>query len=157
MFRLISLFASAACLAAFVWFGLTVDLGDHTLFGHIRAISGTREAEQLVKGAKSKVTDLVGIEAAKHADRERERAKAGRGDMDDTKDPPGTAPAGPPQEELKAEDRAGMRKMIEAKKPVVRAPATKTPAARPASARPPAQGRVPPPSAGPNSRPPSKP
>jgi hypothetical protein len=153
VFRLISLFASAACLAAFVWFGLTVDLGEHTLFGHIRAISGTREAEQLVKGAKSKVTDLVGIEAAKHAERERERAK--HGGMDDTKDPPGTAPAGPPQEDLKAEDRAGMRKMIEAKKPVARAPATKPPATRPAPPK--GQGRVPPPSAGPNSRPPSKP
>lgn len=150
VFRLISFFASAACLAAFVWFGLTVDLGEHTLFGHIRAILGTREAEQLVKGAKSKVTDLVGIEAAKRAERDKSKTA-----IDDTKDPPGTAPAGPPQEELKDEDRQGMRKMIEAKKPAARAPAAKAPA-KPAPAKT-GQGRVPPPGAGPNSRPPSKP
>jgi hypothetical protein len=147
VFRLITFFASALCLAVFVWFGLTVDLGEHTLFGHIKAISGTPEAEKLVKGARSKVTDLVGIEAAKHAERERARLGGKTGDNAGDKAEPATAPAGPPQEELQAEDRQGLRKMIENKKAAARAPAGKSPA--------PAKGhRVPPPA---TRRPPSTP
>jgi hypothetical protein len=155
VFRLITFFASALCLAVFVWFGLTVDLGEHTLFGHIKAISDTPEAEKLVKGARSKVTDLVGIEAAKHAQRERARLgktgdQKGDGDGDgngaEPATAPPTAPAGPPQEELQAQDRQGLRKMIEDKKPAARAPAREAPA--------PAKGRVPPPT---SRRPPSTP
>ena len=164
VFRLITFFASAVGLAAFVWFGLTVDLGQRTLFGHIRAISSTPEAEQLVDGAKAKVTEVVGIEAARRAERERAR---GNGTAD--RDPPGTAPAGPPQEELNAEDRQGLRRMLEGKgagkgaikvdsQPVRQAIPGHNDKQRPAKAaapspRPPVKGRVPPPT----SRPPSQP
>jgi hypothetical protein len=68
MFRLLTFFVSAAALLAFVWFGLTVDLGERTLFGHLRAIGGSNEAQQLWTGTKDKVTDFVGIEAARRAE-----------------------------------------------------------------------------------------
>jgi hypothetical protein len=75
MFRLVTFFASAVGLLAFVWFGLTVDLGDRTLFGHLRAIGGSREAQDLWSGTKDKVTDFVGIEAAKRAEAAARQAK----------------------------------------------------------------------------------
>ena len=154
MFRLITFFASTICLAIVVWLGLTVDLGERTLFGHLRAISASKEAEQLWDGARSKVTEVVGIEAAKRAEREREKAggaKADRtkaGGADD--EGPGT---GPPQERVGEEDREGLRRIIDSKKP----PAGQARAAAPVKKPPPAPakaaGRVPPPA----SRPPSKP
>jgi hypothetical protein len=68
MFRLLTFFVSAAALLGFVWFGLTVDLGERTLFGHLRAIGGSDEAQELWSGTKDKVTDFVGIEAARRAE-----------------------------------------------------------------------------------------
>jgi hypothetical protein len=61
-------FVSVIGFAAVVWFGVTVELGQRTLFGHLRAIGGTAEAHQLWDGTKEKVTDFVGIEAARRAE-----------------------------------------------------------------------------------------
>ena len=77
VFRLLTFCFSAACLAAFVWFGLTVELGEHTLFGHMRAIGSTPEAKQLGEGIKTKVDDFVGIEAARRAAAEAARKAEG--------------------------------------------------------------------------------
>lgn len=136
VFRLITFFFSTACLAAFVWFGLTVDLGSRTLFGHIRAIGGSDEAQDLSKGIQAKVQDFVGIEAAKRAAAEAAR-KAAEG---------GGRPSGPPQDEHSDDDREGMRKLTD--KPVKVVGKPDKAAARPA---PKSQGRATPPSA----RPPS--
>ena len=78
MFRLLTFFVSILGFAALVWFGVTVDLGDRTLFGHLRAIGNSKEAQQLWDGTRGKVTDFVGIEAARRA----EAAKA-KGEPDD--------------------------------------------------------------------------
>jgi len=151
VFRLITFFASTVCLAVVVWLGLTVELGERTLFGHLRAISGSREAEQLLEGARTKVTEVVGIEAAKRAERLKAEAEKGKGkDRDGRSDePPGTAPAGPPQEEVGESDRQGLRRIIDSKKPPAGQARAVTPAKKPP---PPVKGRVPPPA----SRPPSK-
>ena len=58
MFKLIKVLVSLICLAAFVWWGMTVQLGDHTLFGHIAAIGSSKESKDLVRGTKEKVADL---------------------------------------------------------------------------------------------------
>jgi hypothetical protein len=151
VFRLLTFCFSAACLATFVWFGLTVDLGDHTLFGHIRAIGSTPEAKQLGEGIKTKVDDFVGIEAARRA--AAEAARKGEGKSPD-KSPEKTA--GPPQDDHSAADREGLRKVAKpAAKSAAGAPATNSvkksaPAARPAPARPattPRQGARPQPAA----------
>ncbi|HEY0706209.1 MAG TPA: hypothetical protein VGG33_05395 [Polyangia bacterium] len=60
MFRLLSFFVTILGFAAVVWFGVTVELGERTLFGHLRAIGGSNEAKQLWDGTRNKVTDLVG-------------------------------------------------------------------------------------------------
>jgi hypothetical protein len=52
-----------------LWWGLTVPLGQRTLFGHLSAIGQSRESQDLVKGTKEKVGDLkkriAGDEVAK--------------------------------------------------------------------------------------------
>jgi hypothetical protein len=58
VFKLVKLLVSLACLGAFVWWGLTVQLGAHTLFGHIAAIGSSKESKELVRGTKDKVADL---------------------------------------------------------------------------------------------------
>ena len=62
MFRLIRFLLSLAMLAAFVWFAVSVPLGKHTLWGHLKAIFSTREAKDLADGTKEeaqKVADKV--------------------------------------------------------------------------------------------------
>jgi hypothetical protein len=68
VFRLLSFFITILGFAAVVWFGVTVDLGDRTLFGHLRAIGGSDEAKQLWDGTRGKVTDLVGKDTIKGAE-----------------------------------------------------------------------------------------
>jgi hypothetical protein len=123
VFRLLTFCFSAACLATFVWFGLTVDLGEHTLFGHIRAIGSTPEAKELGAGIKTKVDDFVGIEAARRA--AAEAARKAEGKSPDEK-------AGPPQDEHSAADREGLRKVARPTNTVKKS----APAARPAPTRP---------------------
>jgi hypothetical protein len=116
--RLVTLVISVGCLAAFVWFGVTVELGDHTLFGHLRNIGQSKESQELWRGTKTKVNDVLGLEAARAA----ARAKAGKGAAPGEKPAPGqdgedrpaakTAPAGPPQEDLTPSDRDAMKKLI---------------------------------------------
>jgi hypothetical protein len=65
--RLISFGFSLACIAVFVWFGATVDLGDRTFFGHLRAIASSKESQALWDGIKERVRDFVGIDAAQEA------------------------------------------------------------------------------------------
>jgi hypothetical protein len=81
--RLMTFFISVVGFAAVVWFGVTVELGQRTLFGHLRAIGGSNEAQELWAGTKEKVTDFVGIEAARRA----EAAKAAFKDPDVVKRP----------------------------------------------------------------------
>jgi hypothetical protein len=58
VFKLIKLLIGTVALGVFVWWGLTVPLGDHTLFGHIAAIGNSKESQDLVRGTKQKVGDL---------------------------------------------------------------------------------------------------
>jgi len=58
VFKLIKLFIGVVGLGAFVWYGLTVPLGERTLFGHLTAIGASRESQELVRGTKQKVGDL---------------------------------------------------------------------------------------------------
>ena len=52
MFKLLKFLLTLACLGAFIWFGATVPLGKHTLFGHFRRIWHSEETQDLVKGVK---------------------------------------------------------------------------------------------------------
>lgn len=58
MFKLIKLFIGLLGLGAFAWLGLTIPLGQKTLFGHLSAIGQSKESQQLVEGTKQKVGDI---------------------------------------------------------------------------------------------------
>jgi hypothetical protein len=103
VFKLIKLFIGVVGLGAFVWWGLTVPIGDRTLFGHLSAIGQTRESQDLVRGTKQKVGDLkkriVGGEPVK-VDKAEKVAKAEK-------------PAAEPQEQLTKADRKEIRHFID--------------------------------------------
>lgn len=101
---LLKVFAFLGCLALGVWWAATVPLGERTLFGHLRAIGHTKESHDLVRGTKDKVADLKNRVASDGDKGGGPRAKA----------PPAEAA---PQENLTAEDRQGMRRLIESSRP----------------------------------------
>jgi hypothetical protein len=100
--RLLTLCFSLVCLAAFVWFGVTVDLGERTLFGHLRAIGRSREVGELWAGTKSRLSDFIGIESARRAEAARRTAPR-----------PAAPRVGPPQEDLTARDQEQMRRQMQ--------------------------------------------
>jgi hypothetical protein len=56
---MLKLVALVALFAGFCWFGTQVPLGSHTLFGHLHAIAGTRESQDLFDGTKESTRPLV--------------------------------------------------------------------------------------------------
>ena len=107
MFKLVKLLIGVVGLGVFVWWGLTVPLGDRTLFEHVSAIGQSKESQELVRGTKLKVTDLkkriAGDEAASKAELAAGPKAAPRAEP---------TPA-PPQEQLTHSDRKEMRKFID--------------------------------------------
>ncbi len=110
MLKVARVLFSLACLAALVYFGFTVPLGERTLFGHLRAIGSSPESQRLYQGTKDKVTGLFGghdggkaaaqDEAGDHlAPSHSEQVKA--------------AEKAPPQEQITSADREQMRRLIE--------------------------------------------
>ena len=79
MFSLIKLGAGLIGLAAFAWFGVTVKLGDMTLFQHVRAIVETKETQKLVDGTKQAADGV-------------RRHVSGRPEIDGKASPDGGAP-----------------------------------------------------------------
>jgi hypothetical protein len=111
VFKLIKLIISVAALGVFVWWGLTVPLGDRTLFEHVTAIGQSKESQELVRGTKQKVGDLtkrmaVGDSTQAKSDKSDERGKK------DEAQAPATKPA-EPQERLTNADRKEIRSFID--------------------------------------------
>ena len=109
MFRLLRLIIVLGGLGAIAWFGMTVRLGDRTLFEHVQAIWKTHESQDLLRGTKEKVGNLV----------DRASEKVVRGVV---KNGPSQASAHgenaaeestrPPLEEPSAKDRKALRGII---------------------------------------------
>ena len=72
-------------VAAIVWFGASVRLGKHTLFGHFEAIFKSDETHDLVEGTKESIDPAV--------DRVKRSVKAG---MDEAARTASPTDAGPP-------------------------------------------------------------
>ena len=106
----------AVGLAAFAWFGLTVPLGERTLFQHIANISASKESQDLVRGTKEKVGELLQRDRMKEApEKAVEAGEKLRGEAQAAREKaPGleAAKAAPPQERLSAADRDQIRKII---------------------------------------------
>src|SRR3954454_22114523 len=56
MLKLVALVALFAC---FCWVGTHLQLGSHTLFGHLRAIAQTKESQDLFDGTRESAGPLV--------------------------------------------------------------------------------------------------
>jgi len=127
--RLLKFLIFTAGLAGLVWWGLTVPLGERTLFGHLRAIGDSKESQELVRGTKQKVGDLK-----KRMADENDEGKDDENDEDDASgggksvagarspekpqppepDPRNAAEAAP-QENLTSGDRTQMRRLLQAR------------------------------------------
>ena len=56
---MLKLVALVVLFAGFCWFGTQVTLGSHTLFGHLHAIAGTKESQDLFDGTRESTRPLV--------------------------------------------------------------------------------------------------
>ena len=93
-----------ALLGGFVWFGSTVTLGSHTLFGHLQAISHTKESQDLLDGTKQSAKPLV--------DDVRRRIAGAPTPADRRTEAANRPDAGPPQETISSGDRQKLRKIL---------------------------------------------
>ena len=109
MFRLLRLIFVLGGLGAFTWFGLTVRLGERTLFEHAQAIWNTHESQELVRGTKDKVGGLVDRASEKVV---RGVAKNAPGQTKAREDSALDEPSKPPLEELPQKDRKALRGII---------------------------------------------
>jgi hypothetical protein len=108
VFKLLKALVSLICLGVFVWWGMTVQLGDRTLFGHIAAIGKSKESKDLVRGTKEKVTDLK----KRIVDGKSEPSRS----LELTDQQPAPHPAPAPQDRLTKADRRDMKRLLEAKR-----------------------------------------
>ena len=102
MFRLFKLGVALIGFAAFAWFGVSVKLGSRTLFQHLRAISQTKESQELVEGTRQAAGPL--------ADDVRRRFKEGTAGTAEKPTP--DAGAGRPEERVSAADRQALHHLI---------------------------------------------
>jgi hypothetical protein len=56
---MLKLVALVALFAGFCWVGTHLQLGQHTLFGHLRAIAQTKESQELFDGTRASAQPLV--------------------------------------------------------------------------------------------------
>jgi hypothetical protein len=112
VFRLLKLVLFLGLIAAGVYYGTTVKLGDRTFFQHVKAIWETKETKDLRRGTKERVGGFVNEATDKVVKGVSERAP-GKVTMrgDNTKDE-NAVPAQPPQENLSPEDRKALRNII---------------------------------------------
>ena len=95
-----------ALLVAIAWFGSTVTLGSHTLFGHLQAISHTKESQDLLEGTKQSAKPLVDDVRRRIAGAPDPEAKTAEASVSAPPD------AGPPQEKLSSADRQKLRRLL---------------------------------------------
>ena len=76
MFRLFKLGVALIGFAAFAWFGVTVKLGSQTLFQHLRAISQTKESQELVDGTRQAAGPLADDVRRRFRQQDRQTAAA---------------------------------------------------------------------------------
>lgn len=113
-----------AVLAALALFATTVDLGERTLFGHLRAIGDTKESRDLVRGTKEKageVGEYIGerVGWAEKPDKSpapEMQKKPGKGGAVDESKANKSRLAGPPSEQLTEGDRDAMKRLLESER-----------------------------------------
>lgn len=127
---MLKLVALVALFAGFCWFGTQVPLGSHTLFGHLHAIAGTKESQDLFDGTRESATPLVNdvrrriagaaepktgttTETTPASKSEAKSVATSDGEEAERATAAGRHPdAGPPQERLTASERRRLRRLI---------------------------------------------
>jgi hypothetical protein len=113
LFRLFKLGIALIGLAAFAWFGVTVKLGSQTLFQHLRAISQTKESQELVEGTREAAGPLADDVRRKFHEGTAEGNAKGTGKgTATTADKHAPDPAGPPEERVSPADRQALHHLI---------------------------------------------
>jgi len=107
VFRLLRLIFVLGGLGAFIWFGMTVRLGEQTLFEHIQAIWKTQESQDLMRGTKEKMGNLVDRATDKVV---KGVAKNAPGQVNSHGENSGEET--PPREDLPSKDRKALRGLI---------------------------------------------
>lgn len=112
VFKLVKLIIGLLGMGAFVWLGLTVPLGERTLFEHMSAIGQSKESQELVRGTKQKVGDITrrfGSDDVAKAEKKADPAPAEKAAAD-------------PQERLTNADRKEIRQFIDSARAKVAKP-----------------------------------
>ena len=109
---MLRLVAFVALFGAFCWFGTTVPLGPHTLFGHLRAISATRESQELLDGTRQSARPLVDDVRRRIAGMPAEPEPALHEAASGPASPAKGADAGAPEESVSAADRRRLRELL---------------------------------------------
>lgn len=117
MFRLFKLGIALIGFAAFAWFGVTVKLGSQTLFQHLRAISQTKESQELVEGTREAAGPLADDVRRKFQEGTAGTAKTAKtGKTGQTARTAEThtpdAGAGPPEERVSSADRQALHHLL---------------------------------------------
>ena len=103
VFRLIKLAIGLVGLMAFAWFGISVKLGERTLFQHVRAIGQTKESQELVDGTRQAAGPLV----------DDVKRRFGGHDQDAPRLPAMSPDAGAPQERLSSSEQRQLRALLD--------------------------------------------
>jgi hypothetical protein len=114
---MLKFFFALVMLVAFAWFGATVPLGPRTLFGHLQAISHTKESQELVEGTRQSAKPLVDdvrrrIAGSPDSEGDSKAKTAERGAEPGAPAGAATPDAGPPQEKISSTDRHKLRKLL---------------------------------------------
>jgi hypothetical protein len=110
LFRLFKLGIALIGFAAFTWFGVTVKLGSQTLFQHLRAISQTKESQELVEGTREAAGPLADDVRRKFQEGTAGKSKPATGRTAERHAP--DAGVGPPEERVSSADRQALHHLI---------------------------------------------
>jgi hypothetical protein len=119
MFKLMKWVIFGAFVAGFIWFGSNVNLGKHTLFGHVQRIWKSEETQDLVEGTKEAAGPTVekvkrgvkaGVDEARKPGPDDQKGAAGEASESEDKAPDlKDAPPPKPSERVSPRKRNGRR------------------------------------------------
>jgi hypothetical protein len=113
VFRLFKLLFFLSCLGILAYVAFTVPLGERTLVEHIQVILNTRESQELLKGTKEKVDDIVNQATDKVVKGVVKKAPSqitSRGEGEKSEE--SVVPPSSPMEDLAEGDRKALRGII---------------------------------------------
>jgi hypothetical protein len=109
VFRILRIGFVVACLGALFWFGTQVQLGELTLYEHVRAIGQSKESQGLIDGTKERLSGVWGNDDEKPGKATPAKATSAR-------PTPGEIASGKPADAVPEADRKALKKLIESRR-----------------------------------------